>query len=512
MEEIMVTSFQSNTKLTDSTVNSTHLTLPPQLFAQAFPFHLVFNRDREIVQVGEVLERINPKALVGTQLEQHFRICRPSILVDFNLIHKRSKSIFLLESLHNEMQLKGQMMYVESLELMFFLGSLWVTDTTELAPIGVHLKDFAIHDPIVDFLFLLQARNVALADAQKLAAELTQQKEQLQEALQVKAQLAEIAEAQAQKLEQTLKELHQTQAQLIHTEKMSSLGQMVAGIAHEINNPTNFIHGNLAFAKEYIQDLLKLLQLYQQQHPNPSVEIQKDLAAIDLEFLKQDLTKIFKSMEVGTERISHIVKSLRIFSRIDEAEFKKVDIHKGIESTLMILDHRLKFQSHRPAIKVIKEYGELPLVECYAGQLNQVFMNLLTNAIDALEESHGSWVMSEKKESSNYSLPITHCPLPIIRICTEVVNNNWVAIRIADNGIDITEDVRSKLFDPFFTTKPVGQGTGLGLFTSYQIVVEKHGGKLRFDSAPGQGAEFIIEIPIRQAVLTRKMGHKPHLS
>ncbi|WP_392535833.1 PAS domain S-box protein [Nostoc sp. C117] len=285
---------------------------------------------------------------------------------------------------------------------------------------------------------------------------------------------------QAKNLENTLRELQRTQSQLIQSEKMSSLGNMVAGVAHEINNPVNFIHGNLIPASEYTQDLLRLVELYQQHLPNPPEEIQEKIADIDLNFLKQDLGKLFQSMSVGTQRIREIVLSLRNFSRLDEAEFKDVDIHQGIDSTLMILHNRLKAKPNHPEISVIKEYGKLPLIECYPGQLNQVFMNLLTNAIDALEDS---LIVKQGQ----------------IRISTEVFNSKWVVISISDNGIGIPQEILPKLFDPFFTTKDIGKGTGLGLSISYQIVVEKHRGNLSCNSILGQGAEFIIKIPTSQS-------------
>ena len=288
-------------------------------------------------------------------------------------------------------------------------------------------------------------------------------------------------------LQQTLQELQQTQTQLIQSEKMSSLGQLVAGVAHEINNPVNFIHGNLLHAGEYIENLLNLISLYQEHYPNPKPEIEEEIEAIDLEFLSEDLPKVLSSMQVGSERIRQIVLSLRNFSRLDEAEMKYVDIHDGIDSTLLILQHRLKAKSDSSAIEIIKEYGNLPQVQCYAGQLNQVFMNILSNAIDILEEYNQKRLLTETQQN-----PST------IRIRTEVLGNNQVAISIADNGAGMPESVRSKIFDPFFTTKAVGSGTGLGLSISYQIVVEKHRGKLECISAPGEGAEFIITIPIQQ--------------
>jgi PAS domain S-box-containing protein len=281
----------------------------------------------------------------------------------------------------------------------------------------------------------------------------------------------------------------QLATQLVQSEKMSSLGQMVAGVAHEINNPLNFIHGNLAPAHEYIRDLINLVQLYQEYYPEPVPEIQAEIEAMDVDFLISDLLKLMQSMSVGTDRITKIVLSLRNFSRLDEAEMKAVNIHEGIDSTLMILQNRLKATSIRPAIKVIREYGDLPLVECYAGQLNQVFMNILANAIDALDEGveNQTWEMSKGQ-----------FPTPQIRIHTTLTENKQVIMRFADNGQGIPERLKKRLFDPFFTTKPVGKGTGLGLSISYQIITQKHQGKLECISSPGKGTEFAIIIPLNQ--------------
>ncbi len=292
----------------------------------------------------------------------------------------------------------------------------------------------------------------------------------------------------AQDLEQTLQELQRTQSQLLQSEKMSSLGQLVAGVAHEINNPVSFIYGNITHAKDYITDLLSLIQLYQKHYPNPVPEIQAEIEAIELDFLIEDLSKLFASMKVGTQRIQKIVLSLRSFSRMDESEIKGVDIHDGLDSTLTILQHRLKAQLDRPAIEVIKQYGNLPEIECYASQLNQVFMNILTNAIDALEEGHMSQLMGVRKGNN--------CQLPTINISTEIQDDS-VVIRIADNGPGMPESVKQKLFDPFFTTKPVGKGTGMGLSISYQIITERHKGSLQCISSPGKGAEFAIKIPVK---------------
>jgi len=293
--------------------------------------------------------------------------------------------------------------------------------------------------------------------------------------------------SQATQLEKAFRDLHETQTQLIQTEKISSLGQLVAGVAHEINNPINFIYGNITHASQYARDLLDLLHLYQEKYPNPLPEIAEAAEDIEVDFLIEDFPKILESMKVGAERIRDLVVSLRNFSRLDESQMKRVDIHEGIESTLLILQHRLKATASRPAIEIIKEYGDFPKIECYAGQLNQVFMNLIANAIDALEEYN-----SQRSAKDIYACPNT------IRITTST-NSNTVSIRISDNGLGITQEVIRNLFDPFFTTKPVGKGTGLGLSISYQIV-EKHRGKLQCFSVLGEGAEFVIEIPIAQQV------------
>jgi PAS domain S-box-containing protein len=292
----------------------------------------------------------------------------------------------------------------------------------------------------------------------------------------------------AQDLENALSELQRMQVQLIQSEKMSSLGQLVAGVAHEINNPVSFIHGNLAHAKDYIYDLFALIEKYQKHYPYPNSEIQEAIEIIDLDFVMQDLPKLLSSMKVGTERIKKIVLELRNFSRMDESESKKVNIHDGIDSTLMILENRLKAAANYPAIEVIKEYGNLSLVECYPGQLNQVFLNILSNAIESLRES----------TANNLGL-ITN---PQISIRTEMLSYDRVIIRIADNGLGMAEALRKRVFDPFFTTKAPGKGTGMGLSICYQIVTKLHVGNFQCISSPGNGAEFVIEIPIKISAST----------
>ncbi|MEG4322088.1 MULTISPECIES: AAA family ATPase [unclassified Microcoleus] len=323
------------------------------------------------------------------------------------------------------------------------------------------------------------------------------------------AKLYAQAQEKSQQLEQSLHKLQQTQAQLVQTEKISSLGQLVAGVAHEVNNPVGFISGNLHHANDYVRDLICIVNLYQQHYPNPVSPIVEAAEDIELDYLMEDLPKMLGSMQLGTDRIRDIMQSLRNFSRVDGNDKKSADIHAGIESTLMILQHRLKANAERPAIQVIKEYGDLPAVECYSGQLNQVFMNLLGNAIDALDESNRDRAYAEIAKHPN-----------IITVCTEVKESSaadfvtdvadvadvadvrgdktesFAVIRIKDNGRGMAETTRCKLFDPFFTTKPEGKGTGLGLSISYQIVVEKHGGAIECISEPGKGAEFVITIPL----------------
>jgi two-component system, NtrC family, sensor kinase len=287
----------------------------------------------------------------------------------------------------------------------------------------------------------------------------------------------------AEELEGTLEELTRTQMQLVQSEKMSSLGQLVAGVAHEINNPVSFIYGNVEHLHNYMNDLFDLIQRYQDCYPNPCEELQDFEEEIELDFIREDLPKLISSLHVGTERIREIVLSLRNFSRLDRARLLPANLHEGLDNTLMILNHRLKPKPDRPTIEVIREYGELPEVLCYSGELNQVFMNIISNAIDILEEE-----TTNKTRIKNLQ----------IRIVTEATQT-WVKIRISDNGAGMPPEVKNKIFDPFFTTKPVGQGTGLGLSISYQIVVEKHEGTLECFSQRDRGTEFVISIPIRQS-------------
>ncbi|HBB32963.1 MAG TPA: signal transduction histidine kinase regulating C4-dicarboxylate transporter [Cyanobacteria bacterium UBA8803] len=361
-------------------------------------------------------------------------------------------------------------------------------------------------------LELLESRDRLQIEVEQRTSELTQANLQLKQDI-LERQRVEAAlrkseaklKKQAHKLRQTLQELHSYQSQLIQTEKMSSLGQLVAGVAHEINNPVNFIYGNIAYASQYIQDMMHLLQLYEKNYPNPVAEIQEAAQVIDLDFVRTDLPKLINSMKLGADRIRDLVLSLRNFSRLDEAEMKSVNIHEGLDSTLLILQNQLKSTPIYSEIKVVKQYANLPPVECYPGQLNQVFMNLLSNAIDALEESR-TQNLQLAIGNSKYSTPsptiVIHTWLEEVYSLKNTIESSslktYAVIGIRDNGSGMSEAVRQRLFDPFFTTKPVGKGTGLGLSISYQIVVEKHGGQIECFSAPGQGTEFQIKIPIHQ--------------
>lgn len=459
---------------------SNRFTLSPSMLTEAFPFHFVTDRDLQVVQAGEVLQRLCSNTLIDSALYSHFQIYRPKVKTSYEAICKRKKSLFILKLLHNNMQLKGQFLCADGQDLLFFLGSPWITSIDNLAPLDIKLKDFAVHDPIVDFLFLLQAGQTSLNETKQIADELTQQQTELQKTLAIKEELAEIAESQAKRLGEALKDLQETQAQLIQTEKMSSLGQMVAGVAHEINNPVNFIHANLEYVKQYTEDLLQIVSLYREDSGRSSAQINECSERIDLDFLEKDLPQVVSSMSTGTQRIREIVRSLKTFSRLDESAHKVVDIHGGIDSTLMILKHRLK----ETDIAIHKEYGKIPEIECYAGQLNQVFMNLLSNAIDALDSDEQA---SEAQTIDKRS--------PAIRITTIPIEKEQILIKISDNGSGIPQEIQSRLFDPFFTTKAVGKGTGLGLSISYQIIVDKHGGKLWCESSSKTGATFYIQLP-----------------
>jgi signal transduction histidine kinase len=330
-------------------------------------------------------------------------------------------------------------------------------------------------------LLILTLLYITLLYIIKRADRILQRQQKAREQAEQELQASELAARnQAIELENTLRELQDTQAKLVQQEKMSSLGQLVAGIAHEINNPVNFISGNISYAQEYIQDLLNIIELYRQEIAQPSEKLEEAIETAELEFLMEDLPNLLNSMQVGSKRIQEIVTSLRTFSRLDESEAKEADIHECIDSTLMILQHRLKAKNNRLEIQIVKHYDTFSPIDCYPGQLNQVFMNLLSNAIDAVEDASCNHTASNP---------------PQITIQTELLDSDRIAIRIRDNGVGIPDSIHTKVFDPFFTTKPVGKGTGLGLSISYKIIVEKHGGMMACHCQPQQGTEFVIEIP-----------------
>lgn len=283
-------------------------------------------------------------------------------------------------------------------------------------------------------------------------------------------------------LQKTLVELRNAQAEIIQKEKMFGLSQLAAGMAHEVNNSIGFIAGNIEFARRYVKDLLNLIVIYQKEYPQPTPVVEEVLEEIDLEFLVKDVEKVLNSMQTGAERISTMNLALRIFSRVNESDIKPVNLHEGIDSTLVLLKQKLKPEERNWEIKVEKNYGHLPLINCYASLMNQVFLNILNNAIDALE--------SQWEKADNTSIT------PTIWIVSELIDRQKAMIRIRDNGTGIPENIRKHLFEPFFTTKPVGKGSGLGLLTSYQIIVEKHKGNLTYKSTLGEGTEFFIEIPV----------------
>jgi signal transduction histidine kinase len=429
--------------------------------------------------------------LVFTQNEDEREKLRLNLQETINLMQKSHQGLIYGDS---SLNLSGQMSPI--VKEMYFaapvnLNMLFCKYISEVeALIQTPDKDLTRDNPHLSYILQASTTDLLLA----LDAVVTQyQKESEMEQLAIDLYLLQLyqesitaqqaAQEKAEEHRKALEELQATQEQLIHAEKMSSLGQLVGGIAHEMNNPVTFIAGNIQYVKDYVNNLLNLVKLYQKEYPLPSALIQTQIQAIDLDFLLHDLLKVLSSIELGTSRISDLVRSLLNFTLIDQAKTKLVDIHECIDGTLAILQNLLKANAKRPTIEIVKEYTTLPPVECYPQQLNKVFINILSNAIDALEES---FVRGKIRDNLQ------------IRISTKMIGNQAIAVQIADNGLGITELVKKRMFDPFFSTKDVGKGTGLGLSISYQIVVEKHGGKLKCTSTPQEGAEFSIEIPLQQ--------------
>ena len=415
-------------------------------------------------EVQGILQQISPTEITSKQVknaQQKFKIfINSEVASEFDRVSEKVLKLadtFSTERYHAERSLDK----ADRLCTLILLGSLLAS--VAIATLVAAWISKAIAQPLESTTTF--AQRVTLTSNFKLEAPVTTNDEV--------GRLTTSLNKMIQRVASYTEELYQTQAQLVQSEKMSSLGIMVAGIAHEVNNPVNFIHGNLQHVHNDVEELLALVQLYQKQYPNPPIQIKEQAEAIDFDFLAEDLPKSLASMRVGTERIRQLVLSLRNFSRLDEAEIKQIDLHEGIDSTLLILNHRFTNK-----IEVIKQYTNFPAIECYPAQLNQVFMNITSNAIDALLTD----TLRLRKQ---------------IKIKTQRLNSDWVQVRIQDNGPGIPPEIQKKIFDPFFTTKPVGKGTGLGLSIAYQAI-EKHHGSIQVISQLGHGTEFIITLPIAQ--------------
>jgi signal transduction histidine kinase len=430
---------------------------------------------------------------VNSQDDNEQNFLRQELLDTINLMEKSHQAL-----IHGDLAMNLPKINSDTIKTMYFqpplnldsqlrnyiaaVQALVTSPKIELTPDNLHLN-YIVH---AAYDHLLKAFDTVVNQYQ-----LESESEQLEidvKQLELYAEICALASAAEEKsleLQKVFSELKQAKTKLLHIEKLSSLGQLVANVAHEINNPVSFIYGNLSHAEVYTQDLLHLLELYRENYPESTPEIQEQVEDIDLDFLMEDLPKVLCSMQIGADRIRQIVMSLRNFSRTDDAEMMQMDLHEGIDTTLLILQNRLKAQSKRPPIEVIKDYSDLPLVTCYGGQLNQVFMNILSNAIDALEDA------INHPEKTRIHLA------PAIRIRTEINHPDYVTIRIADNGPGIPPEVKARVFEQFFTTKQIGKGTGLGLSISHQILVENHQGSIRCESELGKGTEFWIEIPIK---------------
>ncbi len=486
----------------------------PQLLTQNHQSHLLTliqtydhvpqRYTQQLEKQLEQIDRLDLTSVDGKEQAQAIlnTMSQDSILMELDdladdLLHVTDEAYVRLEDIYQlqrEVNILVEIIVVTSFVLSIVIGVLLVVLISHVIAKPIQALTEVAQRTTQESNFELRARADHRDEIGQLAQAFNQLTDSVQQLLQQQQITKQKLEDYSQSLEnevgeknRLLEELQRTQAQMVQSEKMSALGQMVAGIAHEINNPVSFIHGNLTYAQEYTNSLMAILELYEKQCPEPDPIIQAKARELEIEFIREDLLQVLDSMKLGTDRICKIILSLRNFSRLDEAEVKVVDIHEGIDSTLLILQHRFKDTPEHPAIQIVRDYGDVPLVECYPSQLNQVFMNILANAIDALEEGNTERTYQEIQRNPNQ-----------ITIRTSTQDLNWVRIEIADNGIGMSESVRQRIFDPFFTTKEVGKGTGMGIPISYQIVANKHGGKLDCFSKVGEGTKFMVQIPVRQ--------------
>lgn len=492
------------------------LSLSSDLLVELFPFHIAFDRQLEIVQTGHCISRLYSSSLEGQRLDDCFVIKRPTVAPSFELIQQKQQLLFVLAAINYDLTLKGQMVELPDTGCVLFLCSPWGIEPRQLVDLGIRLKDFPLHDVTPDLIFLQRTTQMSVQQIEGLNRQVMASQRQLQDALKVQESLRFQAEQQAMQLERQLKELKETQIQLVQAEKMSALGQLLSGIFHEINNPLHCIHGNLDHCMEYVKELTQFCKVLvaqlglADQFPKLNsydtgqfADMSDSLSADDYEslaFALEDFPQVIKAMRAGSDRIREIVKGLRSFSRLDAASLDEFDVHEGIENTLMILKHRFTKANLSKPLQIVKNYAAVPRIHCYAGQINQVLMNILANAIEALEDANQSqncWEHSVVRlPQAPVALVDTRFNQPTIWIQTSLNDRGWLQIKIRDNAGGMPEAVKSKIFEPFFTTKSRSRGTGLGMSISYQIVTERHGGCLSCESQPGIGTEFTIELPI----------------